>query len=178
VALDVLSETPQFQGVRERYAEYIPVWVSFPLWARIASERSTPPPIEEVVAELFRAQSRPELAREMQKALRSARVLLLVDGLDEALDVAAAQTAATLLSAFVEAHACPTLLTSRPHGLRSASGFGGTWTRVELAPLSELIFAAAGRWAASAAKGSRTMDQRRRYASGPLNISSRPDASI
>lgn len=137
LALDILSDAPQFDSVRDRYADYLPVWVSFPLWARMALGRPAPPPLEDVIAEFFRAQSRPELAAQIRKALNGPRTLLLIDGLDEASDPTAAQTVASVLSAFVEAHGVPSLMTSRPHGLRVAGAFAATWTRAELAPLSD-----------------------------------------
>ena len=137
LALDMLSDAPQFECVRDRYADYLPVWVSFPLWARMASARPTPPPLEDVIAEFLRAQSEPDLAEEMRKALTGPRIVLLVDGLDEATDPTAAETVAALLSAFVEARGFPVLVTSRPHGLRAASRFAGTWMRAELALLSD-----------------------------------------
>ncbi len=137
LALDILADVPQFECVRERYADYLPVCVSFPLWARMASGRAAPPPLEDVVAEFFRAQSAPDLADELRKALAGSRIVLLVDGLDEATDPTAAQTVAALLSAFVEARGFPTLVTTRPHGLRAAGGFAGTWVRAELALLSD-----------------------------------------
>ena len=138
LALDILSDTPQFDCVRERYAKYVPVWVSFPLWARMATGRTVPPPLDEVVAEFLRAQSRPELADDMRKALAGSQIVLLVDGLDEATDPTAAQTVAALLAAFVESRGCPAFATSRPHGLRAANSFSGTWLRVRLATLSDL----------------------------------------
>lgn len=137
LALDVLSDVPQFDFVREQYADYLPVWVSFPLWVRMASGRAAPPPLEDVVAEFFRAQSEPDLADKMRKALAGSRIILLVDGLDEATDPAAAQTVAALLSAFVEARGFPTIVTTRPHALRAAGRFAGTWVRAELALLSD-----------------------------------------
>lgn len=137
LALDILTDAPLFDCVRDRYADYIPVWVSFPLWARMASERVTPPPLEEAVTAFFLAQSQPVLADDMRKALGGSHIVLLVDGLDEATDSTAAQTVAALLSAFVEARGFPVLVTSRPHGLRAAGGFAGTWARAELALLSD-----------------------------------------
>lgn len=137
LAADILSSDPQFDCVRENYADFIPIWVSFPLWARMASGGATPPPLKDVVTEFFRAQSEPALADKVCNALTGERTILLVDGLDEASDTTAAQTVAAVLSAFVETHGIPTLLTSRPHGLRAADSFPATWKRVELASLSD-----------------------------------------
>jgi hypothetical protein len=137
LALDVLSDAPQFDSIRERYADYLPVWVSFPLWARMAAGRTTPPAIEDAVSEFLVAQSRPELAAELRKALADGRkILMLVDGVDEAADPAAAQTIAALLVAVIESRAMSCVVTSRPHGLRTMGAFSSAWTRVELAALS------------------------------------------
>jgi NACHT domain-containing protein len=137
VGLDCLSDEPQLSAARDRYAKCVPVWVPFALWTRMASERAAPPPLEEVVGEFFEAQSEPMLAAEMRKALASAKVLLLVDGLDEASDPTAARTVAAMLATFAESRNLPALITSRPHGLQAMGGFAGTWARVELAPFSD-----------------------------------------
>src|SRR5271165_1284968 len=137
VALDVLADEPRLAAVRDRYAKFLPVWVPFALWTRMASERAAPPSLEEVVREFFEAQSEPKLAAEMSKALASAKVLLLVDGLDEATDQTAASTIAAVLATFAESRNLPALITSRPHGLQAMGGFGGTWARVELASFSD-----------------------------------------
>jgi hypothetical protein len=136
VGLDCLADEPQLSAVRDRYARFVPVWVPFALWTRMASERAAPPSLEDVVSEFFEAQSEPMLADEMRKALASAKVLLLVDGLDEATNPTAARTVAAMLATFAESRNLPALITSRPHGLRAMGGFAGTWARVELAPFS------------------------------------------
>ncbi|MCI0429911.1 MAG: NACHT domain-containing protein [Rhodospirillales bacterium] len=137
LALDILSDTPQFAAVRAKYADYIPVWVPFALWVQIASGRVSPPSLEDVVTEFLQALSEPVLAEQMRKALSSTKIVLLIDGLDEASDPTAGRTVATILGALVEARNVPALVTCRPHGLQVMSGFAGNWTRVELAPLSD-----------------------------------------
>jgi predicted NACHT family NTPase len=137
VALEVLADEPQLAAARDRYAKFVPVWVPFALWTRMASERAAPPSLDEVVREFFEAQSEPKLAAEVSKALASAKVLLLVDGLDEASDPTAARTVAAVLATFAEMRNLPVLVTSRPHGLQAMGGFAGTWARVELASLSD-----------------------------------------
>jgi hypothetical protein len=131
LALDILAEGPELTSVREQYSGYLPVWVPFALWARMAVDRGAPPALEDVVVAFFRAQNEPALAEDMRRALAGLRVFLLVDGLDEAVDSTAATTLASNLFAFAERHDLPVLATTRPHGVR------GNWLRAELAPLSD-----------------------------------------
>lgn len=137
IALDILSDKPQFDVVRDKYSTYLPVWVPFSLWTRMAAERTSPPSLEEVVRAFFLAQSEPQLADAICKALGNSKVLLLVDGLDEASDPVAARTVAATLSSFVESRDLPAIVTTRPHGIQAMSGATNTWTKVELAPLTE-----------------------------------------
>jgi hypothetical protein len=84
LALDVLSDTPEIEAVRNHYAGYIPVWVPFALWARMAEGIDHPPPLEDVVHAFIAAQNDVPLANDMRRALGSQKIVLLVDGLDEA----------------------------------------------------------------------------------------------
>lgn len=137
VALDLLEGDPSLKATRERYRGFLPVWVPFALWARMAADQSSMPSLEDVVFAFFQAQGDGDLARDMRKAVSSQKIILLVDGLDEASDQAAAQLLVALLSAYVDRRNIPVIATSRPHGIRSLSGFRGSWGRVELAPLSD-----------------------------------------
>ena len=137
IAINVLSEEPEFRFVREHCAGYVPVWIPFALWTRMASGQPAPPPLADVVAAFFRAQSEPALAEHVTKVLDTGKALLLVDGLDEVSDTTAARTVLTGLATFVEAHPSFIISTSRPHGLRAIGGVATSWTRVDLAPLSD-----------------------------------------
>lgn len=135
LALDILSEQPVLKVTRERFARAIPAWLPFALWARMSADRESPAPIEDVVAEFFRAQGEASLADEMRRAVLGKRVVLLVDGLDEASDAAAAQTLTTILTAFVDRNNIPVVASSRPHVARNLTV--GSWDRSTLAPLSD-----------------------------------------
>jgi hypothetical protein len=137
LALDVLSDTPDIQAVRHNYAGYIPIWVPFALWARMAEGKDHPPPLEDVVHAFIAAQNDVALANDMQRVLARQKIVLLVDGLDEARGSTAPDTVLAGLTTFVEMHNVPVIATSRPHGMRALSGIGGNWTRLRLAPLSE-----------------------------------------
>ncbi|RKE68010.1 NACHT domain-containing protein [Pseudorhodoplanes sinuspersici] len=136
LALQLLSDTSDLQAINERFAGYVPVWVPFALWARMSEGKDRPPPLEDVVHGFVDALNECDVANAMRRALKSAKVVLLVDGLDETRNQAIADTLLVSLSVFAETKAAPVLATSRPHGVRAFSGIG-TWSRAQLAPLSD-----------------------------------------
>jgi energy-coupling factor transporter ATP-binding protein EcfA2 len=137
LALDILSDKPELTVTQERYKDLIPVWLPFALWVRMSINRPAPVAIEDAVAEFLRAQGGTELAEHMRRAVLGKRVVILVDGIDEAADPNTAQMLFALLTAFVDRTGVPVVATSRPHGARSLSGLGGAWERARLAPLSD-----------------------------------------
>ncbi|MBR0840481.1 NACHT domain-containing protein [Bradyrhizobium liaoningense] len=137
LALDILSDAPDIEAVRHHYAGYIPVWVPFALWARMAEGKDHPPPLEDVVHGFIVAQNDVVLADDMRRALATRRIILLVDGLDEARGSTVPDTVLAGLTTFAEMRNVPVIATSRPHGMKALSGIGGNWTRLQLAPLSE-----------------------------------------
>ena len=137
LALQALAEKPDLHAVRERYAGYLPVWVPFALWARMSEGKNYPPPLEDVVQAFFEALNDRALGGDMRRALASAKLLLLVDGLDETRDQTIADRLVVSLTVFAERTGASAIATSRPHGIKALSGIGGSWTRTRLAPLSE-----------------------------------------
>ena len=137
IALDTLSDRPVLKATRDRNKGVLPAWLSFALWVRMSADRGAPVPIEDVIAEFIRTQGEADLAEDMRRAVRGNRIVLLVDGLDEAIEPTAAQTLIALLTTFVDRRSVPVVATSRPHGARHLSGLGGSWDRSVLAPLSD-----------------------------------------
>ncbi|MGY4399277.1 NACHT domain-containing protein [Bradyrhizobium sp. USDA 3315] len=137
IALDILSDAPEIEAVRNRYGGYVPVWVPFALWARMAEGNDHPPPLGEVVHAFIAAQNDVALAADMKRVLTAGKIILLVDGLDEARGSAVPDTVLSGLTTFAEMNDVPVIATSRPHGMKALSGIGGNWTRLQLAPLSE-----------------------------------------
>jgi len=137
LALDLLSDQPILKVTKDRFNGALPVWLPFALWVRMTADRHAPVPLEDVIGEFFRAQGETSLGDDLRRAVLGKRVVLLVDGLDEASDPTAAQTLLALLTAFVERNSIPVVATSRPHGARNLAGLGGSWDRSVLAPLSD-----------------------------------------
>ena len=138
LALDILSEAPEIEAVRNTYAGYIPIWVPFALWCRMAEGKDHPPPLEDVVHAFIKSQSDAAFANDVKLALGDIKIILLVDGLDEARGNTASETVLACLTTFVEMRGVPVIATSRPHGMRALSAISGSWARLRLAPLSEV----------------------------------------
>lgn len=137
VALDLLAEQPRFPAIQKHYAGFVPIWVPFALWARMATGGAAPPALEAAVVAFLEARGEPELGSDAKKVLLSGRALLLVDGIDEAQDPVAARTIAALLFAQADARQLPVIATSRPHGLRTLGALPAAWPVASLAPLNE-----------------------------------------
>ena len=137
LALEILSDTPALGAVSERYANYVPVWVPFALWAGMSEGKVQPPPLEEAVYGFMQALNEPELAEGMRRVLRTNKFVLLVDGLDETREQSIADALIVSVTIMAEQAGVSVFATSRPHGVKALSGIGGTWGRVRLAPLSE-----------------------------------------
>jgi NACHT domain-containing protein len=147
VALDILADEPILGAVKARLQKAIPVWLPFALWVRMSVDRGAPTSIEDVVAEFFRSQGEGGLADDMRRAVSGQRIVLLVDGLDEASNPTAARTLVAVLTALASRTGIPILATSRPHGTRDLSELAGNWDRCNLAALSdEQRHALAGLW--------------------------------
>ncbi|MHC4053296.1 NACHT domain-containing protein [Bradyrhizobium sp. 25ACV] len=136
LALDILSDKPELAVTREQYRDLIPVWLPFAFWVRLSADQRAPVAIEEAAAAFLRAQGGQDLADRILQAVMGKRVVILVDGIDEASDQGTAQTLLASLTTFVDRAGIPVVATSRPHGARSLTALGGAWERATLAPLS------------------------------------------
>ena len=136
LAIDILEDKPTLEFVRRLYADHLPIWIPFAYWASLSKD-GTPVGLQTVVQKFFEAHSDPILASVLSRAVHSAKVILLVDGLDEASDPAIANTLAGLLVTFVEQNDVPVLATTRPQGLSVMGTVASAWPRSSLAPLSD-----------------------------------------
>lgn len=137
IALDMLADEPRLAVIKERYQGWLPVWIPFALWSRMASGAAVPPAIANVVQAFFEVRGDRALGDALARALDGGRVVLLVDGLDEAADRTAARTVSSLLFAFAENQKIPVILTSRPHGLAAFGALPASWMDVALAPMND-----------------------------------------
>lgn len=148
LALDLLSEHPIHEPWARAWGHRLPVWVPFPMWTRmvVESERDCSLP-EAIRTWLTKIAAPDELQRLVAEALEDDRLLLLIDGLDEWSNDAAAGTALTLLKTFVGARPVATVATGRPVAYQRLGGLGHGWRAAALAPFtSRQQRALAERW--------------------------------
>jgi hypothetical protein len=136
IALDMLSESPRFIGLRRRFPEFLPVWVSFAFWTKLIAADKDRCSLIDAIEGWFRRQGEPDLLALVRKAFDDKRLFLLVDGIDEWDNETAANTALGLLQSFTERHSIPAIMTSRPHGFRLITGLDGSWRVSEIAPFT------------------------------------------
>ncbi|KQM54506.1 hypothetical protein ASE69_18600 [Sphingomonas sp. Leaf208] len=165
VALDMLSREPRLQNLRNRWPGRLPILLPFAFWTRrlagISAGRETSVP--GAVKAWFEQLGAADIARHVEAAFKDGRVSLLVDGVDEWADEAAAESALTILHTFASASGIPTIVTSRPHGSRVLGALDATWVRHSLAHFDrsqQCSFAEAWfEWLGEAEGGHRTPGQ-------------------
>ncbi|MES2568679.1 MAG: NACHT domain-containing protein [Verrucomicrobiota bacterium] len=136
LALDLLSDAPTLAPAARAWCDHLPVWVPFPLWTRRIAERGgTTVSLLELLREWFESYSNGHLWPLVERALADERLLLLVDGLDEWRDEAAARVALQLLRVFIGQRNTPAVLVGRPQGLAAVGPFPPEYHEAALAPL-------------------------------------------
>lgn len=138
LSLDLLADVSQLDEARRRWPTHLPVLLSFPFWTRIIEQGGTGAglSVAGVARAWFEQLGATSLAHSVARAFEDGRVVLLVDGIDEWSNEAAAATAIAMLHTFVATNELPTVVTSRPQGARLLQALDASWSRRELAPLS------------------------------------------
>ena len=137
VLLDLLSIEPRYETCVRRWGQYLPVWVPFAMWTRLAVESEECSLSDVLTTWLHKVSAEEDLITLVQKALEDSRLLLFVDGLDEWSDETAARTALTLLEQFVGERKVPAIASSRPLGYERIGGLSSRWSKVKLAGLTQ-----------------------------------------
>ncbi|HEX4966111.1 MAG TPA: NACHT domain-containing protein [Thermoanaerobaculia bacterium] len=136
--LDILSPSPRYNSVAQRWGTRLPVWIPFAMWTRMVFESEDRCSLPDLVAAWLHKVGAPQALRELvEQALEDERLLLLVDGLDEWSDETAARTTVSLLQTFALARRVPVVATSRPLGYERLGGMGGNWRIGIISGLSE-----------------------------------------
>ena len=138
ILLDLLSAEPRYEIFARRWGQYLPVWVPFAMWTRLASSESeTECSLSNVLTTwLCKVSAGKDLIKLVQQALEDSRLLLFVDGLDEWSNESAARTALTLLEHFVGDRNVPAIASSRPLGYERIGGLSSKWRKARLAGLT------------------------------------------
>jgi len=135
-ALDLLLNGEHFPSVAQRWPSYVPIVLPFSFWVR-QFESCDDVSLSKVVRIWFHQfQVSDQLLHLIDLSLSERRGLLLIDGLDEWSNEAAARSTLTLLETYVQNHRAPAILTGRPSGLARLGSLNPNWRQTKLAPLS------------------------------------------
>ncbi|MFD1122542.1 NACHT domain-containing protein [Methylophilus flavus] len=136
IALAMLGQEDGLRGhLGESKLKLLPVWMSFPAFAA-AIERKHSTSVQDHFREWIHQNGFDEVGEMFERSLRNSKLLLLVDGLDEATTQSQAQQALDRVAAFAEAVGAEVICTSRPMGFNSL-GVPSSWTNAQLAALSD-----------------------------------------
>ena len=137
-ALDLLHDGSRFPAIAQRWADCVPIVMPFAFWVRILEKDETNISLPSAVEIWFRKfDISDHLLRLILRSLEEKKALLLVDGLDEWSNGAAARSTLALLDTYVKTKSIPAVLTGRPGGLARLGGFDPEWRQARLAELSD-----------------------------------------
>ncbi|MGS2619683.1 NACHT domain-containing protein [Micromonospora sp. LZ34] len=154
VATDLLSSQPQSIALQREHATDLPIWLPFGFLCRHL-EGSTDNSLVSAAEAWLKSQSAAYLWPLVRRALQDDRLLLLVDGVDEWSDVAAAERALGMLEAFLGRTNASAILSTRPYAVDRLN-WRLPWGHAEITPLTD--------------------DQRRTIAAGILLPVTQPEA--
>ena len=146
LALSILQpERLEFDALEPSYFSYLPVWVSFARFsAAVEQQRSIS--VEDFFQAWLHQYSFDDVHSLFQRAARGGQVLLLVDGLDEAVAEHSGREALDRIITFLQSFNASVICTSRPSTVR-VLGVPPSWPTATLTPLTdEKIEELATRW--------------------------------
>lgn len=137
VTLDLLSDGPTLSNIARRWGDRVPVWLPFAFWTKLIDSGNTEGSSILGCVKLWLSQWNQEvLSPLVERAIEDERLLLLVDGLDEAVNEQAGSIALQELQVYVQTKNVAVLVTSRPQGVQRLPITGEGWQIGDLAPLS------------------------------------------
>ena len=135
LVLDLLSDSPSWTAVAERWGQRLPVWLPFHFFTqRVVGQTGTAASIGGALRAWLEQHDVGHLWPLVDDALTDDRLLLVVDGLDEWVDDEAGRYAATALETFASSHAAAVIVSTRPYGLAKLTLSGG-WSYAVSSPV-------------------------------------------
>ena len=134
LVLDLLSETPRWHAVAERWGRRLPVWLPFHFFTqRVDGQTGAAASVVEALRAWLEQHDSGHIWSLVKAALDDSRLLLVVDGLDEWTSDSAGKYALAALQTFAEARKTPMIASTRPYGLaRLPLGAGWNYSRIAL----------------------------------------------
>ncbi|RLA53630.1 MAG: hypothetical protein DRR42_04235 [Gammaproteobacteria bacterium] len=146
LSLALLSQDESLSGqLHPSQLRRLPVWISFAAFSN-EIEQNDSISVEDFFHGWLHKNSFDDVSTLFSRALNHSEVLLLIDGLDEAVSEHHAQVAIDRLVAFAKAKGSHVLCTCRPRGF-STLGVPSDWATASLAPMSyDQIKELSNRW--------------------------------
>lgn len=133
---DVLSQSPQSSALNREFGRSVPIWLPFAFLAAHLAESSEHSILSAAHAWLT-SQDQEMLWDLVRAALEDDRLVLIVDGLDEWVNRAAAEQAIARLEEFLASRpSVRALAATRPYALRVLP-LAADWHRAQVAPLTD-----------------------------------------
>jgi hypothetical protein len=138
IALDLLGAGSRFPQLTRQWADRIPFLMPFPFWVRLVEKDGGDISLRAAITIwLGKFGVSESLVDLVQRSFDENRIILLIDGLDEWSNAAAARSTLALLDSHVKARRIPAVLSGRPGGLVRLGGLDPMWRHGQLAPLSD-----------------------------------------
>jgi hypothetical protein len=134
-ARDLLSSLPQSVALQREHAGDLPVWLPFGFLCRHL-EASTENSLVSAAEAWLKSQSAAHLWPLVHRALQDDRLLLLVDGIDEWSNVAAAEHALGIIESFLARTRGSAILSTRPYAVDRLN-WTNRWELAEITPLTD-----------------------------------------
>ena len=146
LALELIEGARVFEKTATRYVGAFPLLVPFSFWVRRTIAEGRPVGLDEILTACFGhlAGSNADRHR-IADILQDDRVLLLIDGIDEFANEAAARTTLMTLESFLQRSGAKAILSGRPDGVRRLGTLAGDWDHGTLLPLTRAQQAAVAR---------------------------------
>ncbi len=133
LALDVLAAEPELTSLHQKWGSYLPIWIPFAFWTRQVQSDAvlSVPAVFKRWLETWDEDA--DFLALFERALNDNRLLVLVDGLDEASNENAAAVALQQLQVFIEKRHLPCVVTCRTQSFAKLALYLGAWPAGEVA---------------------------------------------
>lgn len=135
LALELLSTVPQLQDVSRRWGTFLPVWIPFAYWTALLTEGHDVSLLD-ALTKWMHLHGGEHLVPLIERALRTQRLLLVVDGFDEWENQQAARNAFAVLQTFSAHRKVPVIASCRPRAFAVLGRPRPEWSLARIALLS------------------------------------------
>lgn len=135
LVLDILSPNPKLENFSKQYGKLLPVWLPFAFITKQLNKDDSLS-IPEILKLWLKSNDHGHLFELVSESLEDARLLFVIDGIDEWSGIPSAQQAITRLETICAKNNSHVIYSSRPYGFRLLKNSFSELRTLNLAPLS------------------------------------------